>query len=83
MKNLILVITLGFLLQSCSDATRGKFFSIGDSRSIECYSGGKLIYKGRSTGKIRTEASSDGYYFVDSKTDDLVEVSGDCILRSN
>ena len=70
------------MISGCTDATRSKFFSFGESRTIECYSGGKLIYKGKSSGKISSEANSDGYFFKEAKSGQLIEVSGDCILRS-
>ena len=68
------------LLVSCTDGTIGKLTSYGDSRSIVCYSGGKLIYEGRSTGKIKSEQNSDGYYFVEQGTKKLMEVSGNCVI---
>ena len=75
------LILLGLLSVGCTDARRAKLFSFGDSRAIECYSGGKLIYKGVSTGKISSEESSDGYYFTERGSDKLIEVSGNCILK--
>lgn len=79
MKKLILI---GFLILgvSCSEARRAKIMGFGQARSIVCYSGGKLIYKGHSTGKINSEENSDGYYFKEQGTGKLVEVSGNCIL---
>jgi hypothetical protein len=76
MKYLLLAI----LSVSCSDGFMGKLDSYGASRSITCYSGGKLIYSGESTGKIQSEANSDGYYFVEKGTKKLVEVSGNCVI---
>jgi len=67
-------------LVSCTDSTLGKLSSYGKSRSIKCYSGSVKIYDGRSTGKIKSEAQSDGYYFVDKATGALMEVSGNCVI---
>jgi len=64
----------------CTDATRGKLFAYGGKASIKCYSGAKLIYEGRSTGKVSSSEQSDGYYFVDAADGKLKEVSGNCII---
>lgn len=76
----IILIVLGLSSISCTDARMSKLMSYGDSRSIECYSGGKMIYKGRSTGKITSEAQSDGYFFREQGTGKLLEVSGNCVI---
>lgn len=65
---------------ACTDAERAKYGSIGSEHSVECYSGGKLIYKGVATGKVLSEETSDGYYFFDKANDKLTEVSADCII---
>ena len=75
-----LVLIVMLLLTSCTDGRMSKLMSYGSSRSIECYSGAKLIYKGISTGKISSETQSDGYFFKDSATGKLMEVSGNCII---
>lgn len=69
-----------FAFTSCTDGLRSKIGSFGDSRSIDCYSGVKLIYSGRSTGKIQSEANSDGYYFKEERSGKLIEVSGNCVI---
>lgn len=74
------VILVCLLAVSCTDGFKGKISSYGDSRSIECYSGGKLIYSGTSTGKIESEQNSDGYFFVEKGTEKLLEVSGNCVI---
>lgn len=80
MKKVLILMVL-FMGVSCSDAKRAKMFSFGDGRNVKCYSGGKVIYSGASTGQIRSEENSDGYYFKDTRGV-LVEVSGDCLLES-
>lgn len=77
MKRYLLLVFL-LPLVGCTDASRGKITSLGSSATIKCYSGGTLIYDGRSTGKVRSEAQSDGYYFRDEATSKMKEVSGDC-----
>ena len=63
------------------DATIGKFTSLGKSAHIKCYSGGKVIFEGTSSGKVLSEKDSDGYFFKDKATGSMLEVSGDCVIR--
>jgi hypothetical protein len=79
MKAVIFVVLM-LTFTGCTDATIAKFKAYGDSAVIECYSGEKLIYKGRSTGKVVNPEGSDGYQFMDAKTEELTEVSGNCIV---
>lgn len=66
-------------LSACTDASRAKLAAYGESATIKCYSGGMLIYEGRSTGRVlKEETGADGYAFKDAKTGELKEVSGDC-----
>lgn len=72
----------GFMaVASCTAGTMGKFKALGSSAHIRCYSGGVLIYEGNSTGKVTSERSSDGYYFIDAADDKLKEVSGNCVIE--
>ena len=75
---LILVLTLF----ACQDSEIAEWKSLGDPGNITCYSGGQVIYEGVSTGKIATEQDSDGWKFMDSKTDRLVRVSGECVITN-
>jgi hypothetical protein len=47
------------------------------SYSVECYSGEKLIYQGKTHGKYSYSLS--GYSFFD-KNDTKIKVSGNCLL---
>lgn len=76
------MITLFMLLIACSDTDIASFKALGDPGHITCYSGGQVIYDGDSTGKIATVEKSDGWEFMDSKSDRLVRVSGDCVVRN-
>ena len=80
MKNIISMVAILFLFVGCTDAQRGKIGALGDSAKVDCWSGGKLIYSGVSSGKISSEDSSDGYNFVDIKTGKFMEVSGNCVI---
>lgn len=48
---------------------------------ISCYSGGKLIYSGKTDGKVFSESNSDGYTFISAEDKKLKEVSGDCVIK--
>lgn len=82
MKKLVyLLLIVGLCSAGCTDAQRSRITSYGSSAKIQCYSGGKLIYDGTSTGKVVSEENSDGYYFREKDTNRLLEVSGNCILE--
>lgn len=65
-----------------TDASRKQVLTIGSPAKVICYSGGKEIYNGNSTGKVQTESGSDGWYFEDKVTHELIRVSGDCVIRN-
>ena len=76
----ILIGALFFTLAGCTDAERSRWGSYGSSATVQCFSGGTVIYDGKSTGKVLSESGSDGYFFRDQKDNRLKEVSGDCIV---
>jgi hypothetical protein len=76
-----IVFVVAFI--GCSDAQIGKFKALGNSAQVECWSGGRSIFKGESTGKVSSEENSDGYYFIDKATGSPMEVSGNCVIRYN
>lgn len=73
-------IALVVMLAGCTDATFGKITSMGSAAHVTCYSGGKPIYDGCSTGKVLSEEGSDGYFFTDKKDGLLREISGECVI---
>jgi len=79
-KMKVVISLLLILSLSGCDAWFGKIQSIGESAKITCYSGERIVYEGRSTGKVNSEESSDGYFFKDKKTGKFMEVSGTCII---
>lgn len=70
------------LLAGCTDATLSQLSSVGTSGEVTCYSGGKEIYRGVSTGKISSEQGSDGWFFREQGTNKLIRVSGDCVIKN-
>jgi hypothetical protein len=77
---IISLFLLAFI--GCTDGTMAKFTALGDSGEITCYSGGVVFYHGFSTGKIQTESQSDGWYFKEKGTGNLIRVSGSCVIRN-
>ena len=81
MKSIILALfVLTPTAVGCTDASMAQWNAFGSVGHITCYSGGKVIYEGTSTGKISTEEHSDGWYLKDAATGKLVRVSGDCLI---
>tara|TARA_B100001029_G_scaffold169675_1_gene164795 strand:- start:416 stop:673 length:258 start_codon:yes stop_codon:yes gene_type:complete len=78
---LLAQLTVLLFLCGCTDGLIGKIKSYGKGALIICYSGGKEIYKGESTGKVLSEQSSDGYYFVDKKSGAMMEIAADCVFK--
>lgn len=66
MKLLISMLAL-LVLVGCTDAK---------PHTIKQYSGGVLVGEWESTGIIKNEQNSDGWYFEDAKTHKLVELTG-------
>lgn len=81
MKKLIaLIVGASVLLTGCTDAWKGKIKALGNHAHVVCYSGNTKIYDGKSTGKVKSEANSDGYYFIPVGSALPIEVSGNCII---
>lgn len=80
MKKIILLVLLTTLI-SCTDSTQAKLGGYGDNFKIELVNcDGTITHSWISTGKVHSEAESDGYYFLDLKTKELIEVSGNLII---
>lgn len=78
----IICLSLILILSACTDAQKSKIFSLGQQHKITCYSGGKIIYDGESTGAVMNEEKSDGYYFEEIKSGRKITVSGQCIITT-
>ena len=76
-----LVAVLALSLNSCTDAEMSKIGGYGDKFQIEVINcDGSVSRTYISTGKVLSEANSDGYFFTDSKTGKLVEITGRLII---
>ena len=80
MKKVFAAVILLFVLAGCTDAQRAQLGAYGDPATVKCYSAEAVIYEGRSTGKVSSPESSDGYLFMDASTGRLTEVSGNCVV---
>ena len=78
---LFAVLSAG-MLSGCTDAQKKQITSLGSAAEVVCYSGGKEIYRGRSTGKSSTEKKSDGWFFEEEGSGKLIRLSGDCVIRN-
>lgn len=79
---LMILVTGMVLMSSCTDAKFAKIGGYGDEFTVQMYSGGVLVREWTSSGKVKSEEGSDGYYFMDKNTDQLVEVAGDVVITS-
>lgn len=81
MKKILFILMLLLTLVSCTDAKQAKLGSYNDSFKVELVNcDGTITHSWISTGKVSNEENSDGYYFLDSKTGELIQVSGSIIL---
>jgi len=76
----VVAVSSMLLFCGCTSATRQKIASLGEPHKIEMYSGGVKVREWESTGYVRSEENSDGYFFTDRKTGKLVKVIGDVVI---
>lgn len=67
-------------LTGCSNAQWADVKAWGQRHHVKCWSGGVVIYDGHTTGKIENEDHSDGYFFQEEESGQLVRVSGNCLI---
>lgn len=80
MNKLLICLAAMLALSGCTDTKFSRATNFGTSADITCYSGGKAVYQGTSTGKI-VNLSGDGISFVEKGSDDLMELRMDCSVR--
>lgn len=77
----VLFIAIVMSSTSCTDATRAKIGGYGGEFKIEMINcDGTVSREWISSGKVQSEANSDGYYFNDKKTGKLIEVTGRMVI---
>ena len=81
MKKLFFIALLLVLTLSCTDSQQAKIGGFGDNFKVELVNcDGSVTHSWISTGKVLSEETSDGYYFLDSESGELIEVSGTLII---
>ena len=66
----------------CKDATRAQYRALGKRHNITLYAAnGTVIKHWVSTGNVSNENESDGWYFEDEATRNLVEVTGTLVIE--
>lgn len=75
MKKFIVIALLCSTL-GCMDADVSQITSIGSPHKVTLWSGGQAAKVWHSTGKVKTEQETDGWFFTDKATGKLVRVSG-------
>lgn len=81
MKKILILLMLSLTLINCTDSSQAKLGGYGDNFKIEIVNcDGTITHSWISTGKVQSEANTDGYYFLDSKSKELIEISGNIII---
>ena len=81
MKNKLFISFLILVFNSCTDAKKAKFGGFGSKFQIEMLNcDGSVARTWISSGKVSSEQNSDGYYFMEEGTDNLIEVTGRLVI---
>ena len=76
------ILLAAVVLSACTDTAQASLAAYGDAADITCYSGGQVIFKGRSTGRIQATKQSDGWEFKDASTGRFTRISGTCVIMN-
>lgn len=75
------IIIIALLFVGCTDADVAQLGGYNAEFKIELVNcDGSVTKEWISTGKVRTEKESDGYYFMDKSSGKLVRVTGNLII---
>jgi hypothetical protein len=81
LRTVLAVLFMALFIGGCTDARTAKWGGLGDQHKIELLNcDGTIAREWISTGKVVSEANSDGYYFMDQATGRLVEVNGSLVI---
>jgi hypothetical protein len=75
-------LAVGLVVAGCTDADMAHFSQLGDESEVQCFSGGQVIYSGTSTGKIQSDQSEDGLYFMEKESGKFVRLYADCVVKA-
>ncbi len=76
----LFILTVLLSCVGCTDAFQSQISAYGSKHHVELWSGGQKVREWTSTGKVLSEENSDGYYFCDQETGELVRVTGDLVI---
>ena len=65
-------------LSACTNGDIAQITSLGKPAHVICYSGTLKIYE----GKVSTEEHSDGWFFQEAGSGNLIRISGSCVVRN-
>jgi len=78
------IIIIAILFAGCTDAKKAQLLGYGDEFNVELVNcDGSVTKQWISTGKVHTEKDSDGYYFKDKKSGNLIRITGNIIITQN
>ena len=81
MKKLLVVFITALCVVSSTDAEMSKLGGFGDSFKVELINcDGSVSRSWISSGKVLSESNSDGYYFNDNESNQLIQVTGTIII---
>lgn len=82
MRNYFGFLIIGCLaFCGCTKAERSQVMGYGKDYTVSVYSGGEKVREFTSSGKVLTEADSDGWFFTDKESGKLVRISGTVIVE--
>lgn len=73
------VLAVVLILASCSDASLDKATRFNEPQEITCYSGGQVVFKDVSTGRVEESRGGAGLYYRSKNTGELVQLYLDCL----
>lgn len=76
----LLILAFTFMFTACTDTSQAAWTALGEPADVTCYSGGQVIFKGRSTGIVEATQSSDGWEFKDQVSGKFIRISGTCVI---
>jgi len=67
-------------ISACTDSAKGRLGAYGESAQINCFSGGKEIYNGKSTGKAKL--TKGGFVkFTELGSNKYIEIAAECVVK--
>lgn len=80
--SILLIVVLAFGPQVFTSSGRAQLGAWGKPARVTLYNGGKAVAQWDSVGKVQAEKDSDGWFFEDAKTGNLIRLSGSVVVES-